>query len=216
MQEIILKINCKKIFFDFDGVIVDSNFFKEKAIKESVQKQNLEKRISNDAISFFNENAGLGRKQKLLKFFNEGIVDEILFEYSEKCLRYFSKAIPTKGCFDFLYLLKKKFPDIKLYILSGGNFNEILYFLEFNNMSNLFYKILHDNCSKKQHLINEKAEYKDLFFGDSKTDLYTAKNHPLSFILVKGYGSTNSKPKKYEEKFAKNAINDFTNIQLIS
>ena len=30
--------NCKLIFIDFDGVIVDSNGFKEKAIKKSIFK----------------------------------------------------------------------------------------------------------------------------------------------------------------------------------
>ena len=31
-------VNCKNIFIDFDGVIVNSNEFKEKAIEESISK----------------------------------------------------------------------------------------------------------------------------------------------------------------------------------
>jgi len=215
MEKKILEINCKKIFFDFDGVIVDSNSFKEKAIIESINNLNLEKRISKEAISYFNENAGIGREKKLLKFFGKEIVDKILLDYSQKCLNHFTKVKPTLGCLEFLEFLKKKFPEIKLYILSGGNLEEILLFLKSNNMGNIFHKILHDNFSKKDHLINEKAEHNDLFFGDSKGDLNTAKNHPLSFILVKGYGSINSKPNKNYENFSKLIIDDFTKIELI-
>ena len=214
MKKKILKINCKKIFFDFDGVIVNSNHFKEKAIMDSIKNFNLEKIISKEAISYFNKNAGIGREKKLLKFFDKEIVDKILLDYSQKCLNHFSHVKPTAGCIEFLEFLKEKFPETKLYILSGGNLKEILSFLKSNNMSNIFHKILYDNFSKKEHLINEKAEYQDLFFGDSKGDLNTAKNHPLSFILVKGYSSINSKPDRNYEKFAKFTINDFTNIEI--
>ncbi len=208
------EINCKKLFFDFDGVIVDSNKFKEKAIFESIQQTNILNFDTSKAILFFNQNAGIGRRKKLSKFFNKETVDEILFHYSEKCLKFFSKARPTPGCKEFISLVKKKFPHIEIFILSGGSFNEISKFLKVNNMNNIFDKILCDNKSKKQHLIDEKADLKDIFFGDSKGDIKTAMSHPLVFILVKRFSSKISKPNYEEEKNAKFSIDTFLNIDL--
>ena len=81
-------------------------------------------------------------------------------------------------------------------------------------MDTFFNKVLSDNKTKKQHLIDANAAAEDIFFGDSKGDLLTAKNHPLSFILVKGYSSKLSRPSLDQEKYAKFTICNFSNIEL--
>tara|TARA_A100001035_G_C27697801_1_gene460989 strand:- start:140 stop:790 length:651 start_codon:yes stop_codon:yes gene_type:complete len=212
MQKKKININCQKIFFDFDGVIVDSNKFKEKAITESIKELNLKKDYIEDAISYFNTHAGVGRKRKLLKFFNINYTEKILEIYSKKCIKYFSQASPTLGLLNFIKALNKFHPSVKLYILSGGNLEEINCFLKSNNMENLFFKILFDNFSKSQHLINEEADKNDIFFGDSKGDLNTARKHSLCFILVKGFCSSKSKPEHSDEQYAKISIENFSNI----
>lgn len=209
-----LYINCKKIFFDFDGVIVDSNYFKEKAITESIKQVCPENLNVKNSISFFNQNAGQGREKKLSKFFDKNIVDKILNVYTEKCYEFFSYQKTTYGCRDFIKLLRNSYPELKIHILSGGNYNEIKKFLVNNKMDTFFNKILFDNKSKKQHLIDENALSEDIFFGDSKGDLITAKNHPLSFILVKGYSSKLSRPSFDQEKYTKFSICNFSNIEL--
>ena len=62
-------LNTKKIFIDFDGVIVDSNNLKEISIKESVYKIVGNNRKSNQALTFFNENAGILEIKNYLYFF---------------------------------------------------------------------------------------------------------------------------------------------------
>ena len=52
----------KKIFIDFDGVLVDSNKFKEESIEKSI-KIFEKKRYSRKSIFYFNENAGIGREK---------------------------------------------------------------------------------------------------------------------------------------------------------
>ena len=55
----------KKIFIDFDGVVVDSNKFKENAIEESIYKLfKKNEKILQD--NYFNSNAGISRKETLL------------------------------------------------------------------------------------------------------------------------------------------------------
>ena len=70
------KVN--KIFIDFDGVIVDSNGFKESAIENSIFKLLGKNEKTIQAIKFFNRNAGISRKLKLSKFFNEDTISRIL------------------------------------------------------------------------------------------------------------------------------------------
>ena len=52
------------IFIDFDGVIVDSNRFKELAIEKSIFNLFGETKESLIAIKYFNENAGIAREKK--------------------------------------------------------------------------------------------------------------------------------------------------------
>ena len=81
-------------------------------------------------------------------------------------------------------------------------------------MDTFFNKVLSDNKTKKQHLIDANAAAEDIFFGDSKGDLLTAKNHPLSFILVKGYSSKLSRPSLATQQSAPFTICNFSNIEL--
>ena len=80
---------CEKIFLDFDGVIVDSNEFKELAIERSIYKVIGKNKTSTDAINFFNINAGIAREKKLSKFFKHHHVLKIMRAYSQECHHFF-------------------------------------------------------------------------------------------------------------------------------
>ena len=107
---------CKKLFIDFDGVIVDSNRFKEIAIEKSISRLVVDPQISLDAINYFNANAGISRIKKLRHFFNEEDVIQIMKYYSSECNNFFSQANPTEGLVSFLeyiYFKKKHHSGIK-------------------------------------------------------------------------------------------------------
>ena len=93
---------CKNIFIDFDGVIVNSNKFKELAIEESIFQLFGENKNNVNAINYFNKNAGISRKIKLSLFFEEKKVSQIMELYSQKCLDFFSNVSPTIGFHEFL------------------------------------------------------------------------------------------------------------------
>ena len=86
---------CRKLFIDFDGVIVDSNKFKELAIKRSIYKLMGKNKISTDAINYFNINAGVSRFKKLSLFYKNEDIKNILDLYSEQCRLFFMKASQT-------------------------------------------------------------------------------------------------------------------------
>ena len=184
----------KKIFLDFDGVIVDSNNFKELAIEESIFKILGKNKKTIKAINFFNINAGISRNKKLSLFFENNQVSEIMKIYSEKCLDFFLKALPTSNLEKFLKFLKTKNKDIKIYILSGGEKKEIELFLKKNSLISYFDEILASEKSKIDHLLEKEVSKNDIFIGDSKNDLKTSLRIDIKFILMGQYKSLKSFP----------------------
>ena len=112
--------NCEFIFIDFDGVIVDSNNFKEIAIKKSIYDEIGRNKKSNEALEYFNKFAGVSREIKLSKFFNYDDSYRILKKYSCLCENFFKKEIPTIGLIEFLDYIETNFKNINIFILSGG------------------------------------------------------------------------------------------------
>ena len=185
---------CKKIFLDFDGVIVDSNKFKELAIENSIFKLLGLNQKNIKAINYFNENAGISRKIKLKKFYDDKQVLKILELYAEECHKFFSQAKPSNGLKVFIDYLKINYKNIKLYVLSGGEDCEIKLFLEKNFLLGYFEDILASKQSKVIHLRNLKATANDIFIGDSHNDLKAATKTGIKFILLEEYKSLNSFP----------------------
>ncbi|ABX09216.1 HAD family hydrolase [Prochlorococcus marinus] len=188
--------NCAKLFVDFDGVLVDSNRFKEDAIHQSIKEVAGNTILAKEAIDYFNEYAGISRKVKLRKYFKMGDVDLIMQSYGKKCREFFVNSKSTSGSIDFLKRVKAIKPSIKVYILSGGEKEEIRSFILKNKMDSYFNELLCSEESKSYHLKRSKANRDDIFIGDSKSDLSVALSHPLKFIYVDGFVSDHSSPTK--------------------
>ena len=186
------KIN--KIFIDFDGVIVDSNKFKENAIENSICKLFNKNEYIINAINYFNLNAGVARKKKLLLFFKDEEVSKIMKIYSQDCKEFFNSAYPSKGLEDFLKYIKRKHKHIKFFVLSGGEKDEIKIFLNKNNLLGFFEDILASDKNKIDHLKNENVSENDIFIGDSITDLKASLESNIKFVLFEEYKSLKSFP----------------------
>jgi len=186
----------QKIFIDFDGVIVDSNGFKERAIENSIFKLLSKTEKTLQAIKFFNSNAGISRNLKLSKFFKKEDISKILKIYNEECFYFFSKAVPTRGFIEFLDHIKCRNSNVKFYILSGGEKREIEIFLKKNLLFDYFEEILASEKNKFDHLVEKGVSENDIFIGDSKNDLKAALKINIKFILFKRYKSLKSFPSK--------------------
>lgn len=184
------------IFIDFDGVMVDSNNFKEKAIENSIFKLLGKNEKTLDAINYFNVNAGISRNLKLSKFFKEDDVSDILKLYAEECFTFFSETTPVEGLREFLEFLKCQNKNLKLYVLSGGEKKEIKYFLKRNLLLDFFEEILASEKSKLNHLKEKGVSKNDIFIGDSNNDLKSALKINIKFILLGKYKSLKSFPSK--------------------
>ena len=189
--------NVKNLFIDFDGVIVDSNKFKEIAIEKLILKLLGANEKNTKAINFFNINAGISREKKLSKFFKDEDVSKILKLYAEECNYFFSKAHSTDGLNEFLGIIKNKNKNLKIFVLSGGEKKEIIFFLKKNLLLKFFDEILASEKNKLDHLIEKQVSDNDIFIGDSSNDLKAALKIGLKFILFGKYKSLKSFPSKY-------------------
>ena len=187
---------CEKIFIDFDGVIVDSNLFKELAIERSIFRIIGENITSINAINFFNKNAGVAREKKLSEFFKNDEVIKIMKLYSQECIQFFLKAEPTLGLKSFLKFLKENNNSVKIYILSGGEKDEIVSFLKNNSLDKYFEDILASDKSKIIHLKEKRVTKNDIFIGDSQNDLKASIETGIKFILITQFKSLKSFPSK--------------------
>ena len=182
------------LFIDFDGVIVDSNKFKEEAIENSILCLFENNGYFKNAIDHFNQFAGEGRREKLLKFFNSKQVDNILELYNRKCMKFLNEAKPTEGVIEFLSYIKNEFKKSNIYILSGCESNEIEFFLRKNSIFKYFRGILASEKNKFNHLQNMNLQSNDIFIGDSKRDLQVAILVNIKFILMQDFSSKKSAP----------------------
>ena len=194
---------CKKLFIDFDGVIVDSNKFKELAIQRSIYKLMGINKKSIEAINYFNINAGVSRVKKLSLFFNNVNVKKILDLYSDECRLFFIKAKPTEGLKRFLEYIQNYKNHIKIFILSGGEKKEIHLFLKENQLLSYFEEILASSKSKIDHLNEKQVCENDIFIGDSRNELHSSLKTGLKFILFEEFKSKESFP---DEEFIKNNV----------
>lgn len=185
---------CNKIFIDFDGVLVDSNKFKELAIEKSIFQLFGKTERSIKAINYFNINAGIARKKKLSLFFEDNQVSKIQEIYSKECSKFLSKASTTNGVREFIEFVKSKYKHIKLYILSGGEKEEIIFFLRRLFLFSFFEDILASEKNKIDHLLEKEVSENDIFIGDSINDLKAALSSGITFILFEEYKSLKSFP----------------------
>lgn len=213
MHKLHISEKTKNILIDFDGVIVDSNKFKECTIEKSILSLFDKNEKIIEAISYFNKYAGLSREKKLLRFFETKDVKKIMLKYGLLCKEFYSISKPTFGSLDFLNQLKYKFPYLKLFILSGGEKHEINAFLKRNKLSHFFSGLLCSEDTKSSHIKKNNFTSNDLFFGDSKSDLYAAKENNIKFIYISEFSSKHSRPSQNELVYASLAISNLSKIK---
>lgn len=179
----------KLIIFDFDGVILDSNNIKKKAIKESVAGILPLKKI-NEFVKYFIEFSGIPREKKISIYFSDSNSDEILQRYEKILKKRLSKAMLIPGIKEFLIFLKKY--KIKKIILSGGSEKEIKKIVFDKDLISYFDQIHGGPLNKEENLKKICVTKPILMFGDSKIDYNLARLYGFDFIFVNGYTSMNN------------------------
>ena len=191
MIPINLQINkIDTVFFDFDGVLVDSVPVKTKAYQEIFSPYGAK---AVDLITQYHaENGGIDRYKKIeyvLKQLNLdlSVIDEMALKFSDLVKNLVIKADSIPGMFE---LLNKLYNDnIPLYIVSGTPEEELRYIVDKRSWSKYFKGIYGSPMTKVDivDMILQKNNYssrRSVFIGDAVTDYKTALTHNLWYVGV--------------------------------
>jgi len=180
------------LFFDFDGVIVDSNATKTEAF--GTLFSDYDQAVVEKIVDYHQRYGGISRVEKI-RYAHEHFIGRPLTEaeladwsarYSELVVEKVIAAGLIAGAVDFLESRKDMLP---IFVISGTPEDELKYIIERRNMSGLFQEILGSPVKKPEHIHNllagrQLAAERCVFVGDALTDYQAARETGLHFIGI--------------------------------
>lgn len=186
--------SLQAIFFDFDGVLVDSNATKNEAFRTLFRDYDEE--IVLKIVAHHQRHGGISRVEKIRYAYQhiikQPLTDEKLAslaaEYSGLVLE---KVINTDWIVGAKELLDGIRGALPVFVISGTPEDELKEIIERRKMSKYFNAILGSPIKKPVHICNLLFEYRlipenCIFVGDALTDYYAARETGLHFIGIQG------------------------------
>ena len=194
--------NKKVIFWDFDGVIIDSEKVRNKGFE--ITLQNYSPEDVRKLLEYHKENGGLSRYVKYRYFFEEILgakaQDEQIQELSEKFSHIMREELTNKNLLiqQTLNFIKKHQAEFSMYIVSGSDEKELNYLCENLEIDQFFEKIK-GSPTPKIKLVEGILEADKLnadhciLIGDSINDYDAARLNEVEFyafnnVSLKGKG----------------------------
>jgi phosphoglycolate phosphatase-like HAD superfamily hydrolase len=185
----------KVIFWDFDGVIMDSNVVRDLGFEKVLA--HFPKDSVSELMNFHHENGGLSRYVKFRYFYEVILKQEVADEQIKELANSFSIIMKSllvnqnlliQDSLNFIKLNCKKY---EMHIVSGSDQNELRYLCSELQLSQ-FFKSIHGSPIAKNILVKsvlEKNNYllnECVLIGDSKNDYEAAVMNGIDF---KGYNN---------------------------
>ncbi len=180
----------KNIFWDFDGVILDSLPIKDFGFIKIFE--NYPKKLVKEFLIYNKINSGLSRFHKIKYFYNHLLKKDIdnkkVLSYAEKFTRIMKKKLSSKKYLirDSLIYIKSNHKNYNFHLISASEHNELNYLCKKLNLDKYFLTI-DGSPTPKINLIRDllkKLKYKKketIYIGDSVNDLEAAKINKIDF-----------------------------------
>ena len=139
-------------FFDFDGVIINSDKIRVKAFEYALK--NFNDKLISDFLNYHKENGGLSRYNKFERFRNlTGSSDEDVMNwlklYNDYCKeKLIESSLLIKETLSMIKNLNKH--SYKLYIVSASDQEELRFIVKSQNIDKYFNGILGSPTTKKK------------------------------------------------------------------
>ena len=198
--------NIKNIFWDFDGVLIDSNNIRTNGFREIFHEH--PRNLVDQLIEYHFKNGGLSRYDKI-KYFYEKILKKSIsktqvVEYSNSY-----KSIMLNHLLNKKFLINDSLNFIKnnnsknMFLVSASDEKELTIICEYLDLKKYFIEIKGSRTTKKNNLKNLLCEYNlesvdSVLIGDSFNDYEAAKFNEINFY---GYNNKSLQSYDYIEKF---------------
>jgi phosphoglycolate phosphatase-like HAD superfamily hydrolase len=184
-------INKKNIFWDFDGVIMDSMPVRNRGFEQVL------KEFPNEQVAllmqFHQKNGGLSRYVKFRYFFEhirgEVITDQEVQKWADKfsIIMINSLINPSLLIKEIFRFIKKEYKNYNMHIVSGSDQKELRLICKNLDIAKYFNSI-HGSPTAKNDLVKkllEKQSYNKkecVLIGDSINDLEAAETNNILFV----------------------------------
>ncbi|MBF0228012.1 MAG: HAD family hydrolase [Desulfamplus sp.] len=188
-----LIIPLKAVFFDFDGVILDSVNVKTEAFAKMFRSYGSE--VEQKVVDYHLAHCGISRFNKfryyyeklLNKSINEEEIANLGDKFSQLVLQGVLEAPFIEGALESLQLLHKQ--NIPAFVVSGTPEEELKFIIKRRNIE-VWFKEVHGSPRLKHEIIQDiQKRYniessKSLFVGDAMTDYNAAKATGTRFFGI--------------------------------
>lgn len=183
------------IFWDFDGVLLNSNEIRDKGFSEVLKKYPKEQ--VDKLMAYHQANGGLSRYVKFRYFFEEvrgeSITDDEVNQWAAKFSEIMMQLLTDHSLqiSETLRFVKNHHQQIPMYVVSGSDQTELRKLCEAHGIAKYF-KRIHGSPKPKKQWVSEILEEEQLtaanclLVGDSVNDFEAADVNGLYF---KGYNS---------------------------
>ena len=205
----------KTVFWDFDGVILDSMKVRDWGFRE-IFKKYPESEVEL-LIQYHRKNGGLSRYVKIKYFYdkilNKPITNDQIQEYANNFSILMKEKLidPSNLIQDSLDFIKVEHNNYQFHIVSGSDQEELRYLCKELKINSFFISIHGSPTPKKQLVRNLLKEYsyqteETCLIGDSINDYEAAIENKISFFgynnrLLKDYGPYISNFKHFKSRF---------------
>jgi phosphoglycolate phosphatase-like HAD superfamily hydrolase len=183
------------IIFDCDGVILNSNFQKIEAYRNTALAYGASKLQAEELVAHHVELTGISRYVKF-KYFLKEIMSEEITDYSmKKLVDTLNEEVINllKDCeiASGIEKLKSQTKKSIWMVASGGDQEELRFLFKEKNITSYFEGGIYGSPSSKHQIVEEKLKSNSflpaLFLGDSLYDIETAQKFNLDFVFVYGW-----------------------------
>ncbi|KJU81323.1 Haloacid dehalogenase domain protein hydrolase [Candidatus Magnetobacterium bavaricum] len=180
----------KLIFFDFDGVIVESVSIKTNAFAKLFEDEGDE--VVKKVVDYHIAHTGISRFDKIKhiynNFLNRTISDEcfdfLCNKFADLVIDNVIKAPYVKGAIEFL---EKYYSRYTCFVVSATPYDELLKIIKQRNLTDYFKGIYGAPQSKldivRNILLDERVKsHNALYVGDAMSDYNAAQENKVNFI----------------------------------
>lgn len=181
------------VFFDFDGVILDTADIKTRAFEQMFLSYGT--KVAKEVVSYHLQHEGVSRFEKFSYFYENILKQEITEEklnhlgevFAGLVLQAILESPFVDGALEVLEQVN--IIDIPAYIVSGTPCEEINYIVEKKRLSH-FFKEVHGSPKQKGQIIKDILSQNGyqwarcLFIGDAMTDYNAALETGVCFLGI--------------------------------